>query len=321
MNLLDVRDLSVEFHVTRGVLRRARTTIRAVQDVSFVIHPRETLGLVGESGCGKSTLSRAILRLVRPSRGSVFLGGHDFLAMRGKELREARRKAQMVFQDPVNSLNPRLTIEDIIGEGLDVHRLTRTSRERRAAIVEVLEDVGLHSSALSRYPHEFSGGQRQRIGIARALAVKPDLLVCDEPVSALDVSIQAQILNLLKGLQQSRGLASLFIAHDLAAVEYVSHRIMVMYLGRIVEEAPTPDLIRTPKHPYTQALIASAPDFGSGPKSPARLGGEMPPVTRPPSGCPFHPRCPLAKDFCRESMPELRSLGSTRRVACHVAEN
>lgn len=259
MSLLEVRNLSVEFHVTRGVLRRTRTTIRAVQEVSFQIEPGETLGLVGESGCGKTTLSRAILRLIRPTRGQVFLEGRDFLAMRGRELREARRKLQMVFQDPVNSLNPRLTVEDIVGEGIDVHRLARDRQERRDAVVDVLEQVGLHSSALGRYPHEFSGGQRQRIGIARALAVKPELLVCDEPVSALDVSIQAQILNLLKSLQASRGLACLFIAHDLAAVEHVSRRIIVMYQGRIVEEGSASELIRTPKQPYTQTLIAAAP--------------------------------------------------------------
>ena len=245
MNLLEVKNLKVHFPVKHGMFSRVRESVKAVDDVSFSIAPGETLGLVGESGCGKTTLGRAIVRLVEPTAGEISLDGEDILKMSGAELRARRRKFQMIFQDPYGSLNPRMTVEQIVGEALDIHKLTDSKSARQKRIFELLKDVGLDPVYAQRYPHEFSGGQRQRIGIARALAVEPKLIICDEPVSALDVSVQAQIINLLRDLQQQRGIAYLFIAHDLAVVEHISHRVMVMYLGKIVETADAKTLSAT----------------------------------------------------------------------------
>jgi oligopeptide transport system ATP-binding protein len=260
VNLLEVKNLKVHFPVKHGIFSRVQHHVKAVDDVSLTISAGETLGLVGESGCGKTTLGRAILRLVEPTAGQIFLEGEDITELRGNELRKRRRNFQMIFQDPYSSLNPRMTVSQIIGEAIDIHDLADSSDARRARINDLLRAVGLDASHADRYPHEFSGGQRQRIGIARALAVEPKLIVCDEPVSALDVSVQAQIVNLLMDLQQQRGLAYLFIAHDLAVVEHISRRVIVMYRGRAVELAESKKLVRAPKHPYTQALLSAVPE-------------------------------------------------------------
>ncbi|HEV2692993.1 MAG TPA: dipeptide ABC transporter ATP-binding protein [Verrucomicrobiae bacterium] len=320
MSLLAVKNLKVHFPVKPGLFRRAHETVKAVDGVSFELAPGETLGLVGESGCGKSTLGRAILRLVEPTAGEIFLAGENITRLTGAALRARRRKFQMIFQDPFGSLNPRFTVEDIVGEALDIHGLTDSSSARRKRIAELLQAVGLDAAYAQRYPHEFSGGQRQRIGIARALAVEPELIICDEPVSALDVSVQAQIINLLRDLQEQRGLAYLFIAHDLAVVEHISHRVLVMYLGKIVESAGARELIRSPQHPYTQALISAVPEVDPDSKRQRiLLPGDVPSPIHPPAGCPFHPRCPIAEARCRTEPPPLRELGQHRSAACHLA--
>ncbi len=321
MNLLEVQNLKVHFPVKSGVFSRAREFVRAVDDVSFSIAPGETLGLVGESGCGKTTLGRAIVRLVEPTAGNVLLAGEDLTQMNEAELRPRRRKLQMIFQDPFSSLNPRLTVEDIIGEPLDLHQLAESKSARAARVADLLRAVGLDAAYAQRYPHEFSGGQRQRIGIARALAVEPRLIVCDEPVSALDVSVQAQIINLLQDLQQQHGLAYLFIAHDLAVVEHISHRVMVMYLGRIVELGEAREVISAPKHPYTQALISAVPELDPEVKrSRIVLGGEVPSPLNPPGGCPFHPRCPRAElPRCAQEPPLSREVRPRHHASCHFA--
>lgn len=322
MNLLEVQNLKVHFPVKRGLLDRAQQFVQAVDDVSFTIAPGETLGLVGESGCGKSTLGRAIVRLVEPTAGRILFEGKDLTEMTGNELRERRKRLQMIFQDPFGSLNPRMTVEDIIGEALDIHDLTESPAARRARVGDLLRAVGLDHAYAQRYPHEFSGGQRQRIGIARALAVEPRLIVCDEPVSALDVSVQAQIINLLQDLQQQRGIAYLFIAHDLAVVEHISRRVMVMYLGKVVELAEARDVIRDPKHPYTQALISAVPEVNPDSKRERiLLPGDVPSPIRPPGGCRFHPRCPLSdKQRCETESPALRNVSESRLAACHLAK-
>ena len=320
MPLLEVRHLKVSFPVNQGVFRRGRTHVRAVDDVSFSIEPGETLGLVGESGCGKTTLGRAVIRLIEPTAGSVRFEGAEIISLNSTALQAARRKFQMIFQDPYTSLDPRMNIEGIIGEALDIHRLAGSGKERRERIGSLLENVGLDRTHLGRYPHEFSGGQRQRIGIARALAVQPKLIVCDEPVSALDVSVQAQIVNLLRDLQRTHGIAYLFVAHDLAVVEHISQRMLVMYLGKIVESGPAKAVCRSPKHPYTQALISAVPVVD--PESKRRrivLPGEPPSPISPPSGCPFHPRCPIAEARCRTDAPALRQAGDGHQAACHLA--
>jgi peptide/nickel transport system ATP-binding protein len=318
VNLIEVSHLKVHFPIRPGLLGRPREQVKAVDGVDFQIAPGETLGLVGESGCGKSTLGRATLRLIEPVSGQILFEGKDITRLRGSELRLRRCQFQMIFQDPVGSLNPRLTVEDLIGEALDIHQLCESRAERRARVHELLGSVGLDPEHAGRYPHEFSGGQRQRIGIARALAVEPKLIVCDEPVSALDVSVQAQIINLLRDLQREQGLAYLFIAHDLAVVEHISQRIMVMYLGRVVEQAEAKSLLREPKHPYTQALISAVPVADPGSKRKRIvLVGDVPSPVRPPSGCPFHTRCPLAEPRCMKERPELRKIGPDHEVACH----
>jgi oligopeptide/dipeptide ABC transporter ATP-binding protein len=319
--LLEVTNLKVHFPVKPGMFSRAREFVKAVDDVSFAIAPGETLGLVGESGCGKTTLGRAIVRLVEPTAGSVLLNGEDITRMGGSALRARRRKFQMIFQDPYGSLNPRMTVEQIVGEALDIHQLTDSKSARQKRIAELLNAVGLDQVYAQRYPHEFSGGQRQRIGIARALAVEPELIICDEPVSALDVSVQAQIINLLQDLQQQRGIAYLFIAHDLAVVEHISRRVMVMYLGKIVETAEAKSIIREPRHPYTQALISAIPEVD--PESKRRriiLPGDVPSPIHPPTGCPFHPRCPVAEVRCKAEVPAVREISSGHWVVCHLAK-
>ena len=319
--LLEVKDLKVHFPVKRGLFRPALESVKAVDDVSFSIAGGETLGLVGESGCGKTTLGRAIVRLVEPTAGNVSLDGREITSVNGAILRTHRRKLQMIFQDPYGSLNPRMTVENIIGEALDIHQLAENKPARRKRIAELLHAVGLDPAYAQRYPHEFSGGQRQRIGIARALAVEPKLIVCDEPVSALDVSVQAQIVNLLQDLQQQRGLAYLFIAHDLAVVEHISRRVMVMYLGKTVELADAKTIIRAPKHPYTQALISAVPVVDPDSKRQRIiLPGDVPSPIHPPAGCPFHPRCPIAEERCRTEIPSLREIISGHKVACHLAK-
>ena len=289
--------------------------------MSFEIAQSETLGLVGESGCGKSTVGRTILRLQEPTSGRTVFDGIDVFTLGRVELRRLRRRMQIVFQDPYGSLNPRMRIGDAVAEGIEIHRLAKRS-EIPMRVAALLEEVGLDPGYARRYPHEFSGGQRQRIGIARALAVEPSFVVCDEPVSALDVSVQAQVLNLLVDLQRRRGLSYLFIAHDLAVVRQVAHRVAVMYLGRIVEIGPTEELLRHPRHPYTVALLSAVPEPDpAGQKQRIVLPGDPPSPSTPPPGCPFHPRCfhPLKSDRCRSELPLLRQVGGTQ-AACHYAE-
>jgi oligopeptide transport system ATP-binding protein len=320
VNILEVKNLKVHFPVKRGLFSRVHESVKAVDGVSFNIAPGETLGLVGESGCGKSTLGRAIMRLVEPTAGEILLAGENITQMNGSALRSRRRKFQMIFQDPFGSLNPRMTVEQIVGEALDIHGLTDSKSARQKRISELLKDVGLDPVYAQRYPHEFSGGQRQRIGIARALAVEPELIICDEPVSALDVSVQAQIINLLGDLQQEHGIAYLFIAHDLAVVEHISRRVMVMYLGKIVETADAKTIIRDPQHPYTQALISAVPEVDPDSKRQRIvLPGDVPSPIHPPSGCPFHPRCPIAEEKCKTEIPAFRDVGNGHFASCHFA--
>ena len=308
-------------------ISRMPATVRAVTEVDLEIRRGETLGLVGESGCGKSTLGRTILRLYEPSAGQIAFDAIDVTAMPQRELRPLRRRMQMIFQDPYASLNPRMTVGAAIGEPLVIHRLAASAAERAERVAELLARVGLRPDAARRYPHEFSGGQRQRIGIARALACKPEFIVCDEPISALDVSIQAQIVNLLDDLQQAERLTYLFISHDLKIVQHISDRVAVMYLGRIVELADARTLYATPKHPYTQALLSAVPRIDSKTRPGTRrerilLAGDVPSPIDPPAGCAFHPRCPVKvkPEACFRELPRLRVLQNGARAACHVAE-
>jgi oligopeptide/dipeptide ABC transporter ATP-binding protein len=314
--LISVEHLEKYFPVRAGLLRREKAWVQAVDDVSFSIQNGETLGLVGESGCGKTTVGRSILRLVEPTRGSVRYDGREIIDLRGQELKKIRRNMQIIFQDPYASLDPRMPVGDSLTEGLRIHKIG-TRRDHQAISVELLKKVGLEEYHARRYPHEFSGGQRQRIGIARALALRPKFIVADEPVSALDVSIQAQILNLMKELQKEFELTYLFIAHNLSVVEHISDRVAVMYLGKIVELARREELYRNPLHPYTQALMSAIPiPDPSRRKERIILSGDVPSPLHPPSGCRFHPRCPVVMEQCSQEIPQFKSHNSDHFVAC-----
>ena len=319
-DMLIVQNLKTYFPVRSGVFQRVSAWVKAVDDVSFTVKEGETFGLVGESGCGKTTVSRSILRLIPANGGSVFFDGQDVFNLRKNELKALRRNMQIVFQDPYSSLDPRMPVGDIIAESLLIHGM-KDSKQRNVVVQEMLAKVGLNPYHAHRYPHEFSGGQRQRIGIARALALNPRFIVCDEPVSALDVSIQSQILNLLKDLQREYGFSYLFVAHDLSVVEHISDRVGVMYLGKLVETSTREQLFSEPLHPYTRALMSAIPV-----PDPRRkrerivLTGEVPSPLNPPSGCRFHPRCPIAKDVCKQEEPKFEEKRPGHWVACHLVE-
>jgi oligopeptide transport system ATP-binding protein len=317
--LLRVKNLKKYFPIRGGLFSREVARVHAVDDVSFDIYPGETLGLVGESGCGKSTTGRAILRLIEPTAGEVSFDGKNVTTLDKRALRALRKEMQIIFQDPYASLNPRMTVGSIVGEALVIHKLAATKREREERVVKILETVGLSADHLRRYPHEFSGGQRQRIGIARSLAVSPKFIVADEPVSALDVSIQAQIINLLEDLQKQFGLTYLFIAHDLSVVEHISTRVAVMYLGKIVELAPAKDLYTNPKHPYTEALLSAVPiPDPTVKRKRILLEGDVPSPIKPPSGCRFHTRCPIRVASCSQNEQVLKEISPGHWVACQV---
>ncbi len=319
--LLEIKNLKKYFPVKAGVFRRTVAHVKAVDDISFHINKGETLGLVGESGCGKSTAGRTILRLLEATEGEITFEGHNLLELDKRELREMRKEMQIIFQDPYASLNPRMTVADIVGEPIDIHGLAANKKERNERVTEILDTVGLGTEYMKRYPHEFSGGQRQRIGVARALAVDPSLIIADEPVSALDVSIQAQVINLLQDLQKDFSLTYLFIAHDLSVVKHISDRVAVMYLGKLVEVADKQKLFDDPKHPYTQSLLSAIPVADPTYKSDRIiLEGDVPSPVNPPSGCRFHPRCPYAMEICSEVEPEYKDYGEGHYAACHLLE-
>ena len=319
-NLLEIRSLIKHYPVTSGILtQRVVGLVKAVDNISFFIRRGETLGLVGESGCGKTTTGRCILHLENPTSGEVLFEGKNLSEMANEELRTLRPRLQVIFQDPYSSLNPRMTIGQIIGEPPSVHKMIESKAEYREKVSELLSVVGLNPNMVDRYPHELSGGQRQRVGVARALSMKPSFIVCDEPISALDVSIQAQIINLLEELQEQYGLTYLFIAHDLSVVRHISNRIVVMYLGKIAEVADRNELYENPLHPYTQALISAVPipdPAVEAKRKPIILQGEVPSPLNPPAGCVFHPRCTIATNECKQAVPELREIGADHQVAC-----
>ncbi len=319
-NLIEVNHLKKYFYKSSGFIHKKTEVVKAVDDVSFAIRKGETLGLVGESGCGKSTTGRSIIRLYKPTSGEILYDGTDIAGLSKKELISYRKKMQMIFQDPYASLNPRMTVADIVGEAIDIYHL-ETGKAREERIEYLLHVVGMNKEHASRYPHEFSGGQRQRIGIARALAIDPEFIICDEPISALDVSIQAQVVNMLKDLQEERNLTYLFIAHDLSMVKHISDRVGVMYLGSMVELAEKEELYSHPLHPYTQALLSSIPIADPDESERAErieLNGDIPSPVNPPSGCKFCTRCPYATAVCREITPVLQDAGSGHLAACHL---
>ena len=318
MNLLEIRDLKKHFPVGEGLFSRQKEVVKAVDGVSLTVEEGETLGIVGESGCGKSTLGRTILRLIEPTSGEIYFESKNLLGLSQRELRDTRRQMQIIFQDPYASLNPRMRVGDIVGEGLEIHKLAK-GKEKRERVMELLHQVGLREDHYARYPHEFSGGQRQRIGIARALAVNPRFIVADEPVSSLDVSIQAQIINLLQELQEKMHLTYFFISHDLRVVEHISHRVAIMYLGKIVEIAKSDTIYQDAKHPYTRALLSAVPlPDTSRKKERTVLEGDVPSPVHPPPGCSFHPRCPYRETICDKSEPPLEFDAIHHGVACHV---
>lgn len=318
MSLLEIRNLKKYFSVGSGFFSRQKGDVRAVDGVTLAVEEGETLGLVGESGCGKSTLGRSIIRLIEPTDGEIIFQGKQLLRLSQREMREMRKEMQIIFQDPYASLNPRMRVGAIVGEGLEIHGLA-SGRGKRDRVMELLHRVGLREEHYDRYPHEFSGGQRQRIGIARALAVSPKFIVADEPVSSLDVSIQAQIINLLQELQESMRLTFFFISHDLRVVEHVSHRVAIMYLGKIVEVARSETIYQDSKHPYTRALLSAVPVIDpNGKKERMVLEGDVPSPVHPPPGCSFHPRCPFREKICSEVEPELEYDAGGHGVACHV---
>ena len=316
--LLSVRNLSMHFPIYKGLFRRQVGVVKAVDDVSFDIYEGETLGVVGESGCGKSTTGRAILRLYTPTAGSIMLGGHDLSALEGDELRRLRPEMQMIFQDPQACLNPRMTVGAIIAEPLLEHRPQMGRKAREQKVRDLLDAVGMNPDFANRYPHEFSGGQRQRIGIARALALDPKFIVCDEPIAALDVSIQAQVVNLLEDLQDRLGLTYLFISHDLSMVRHIADRVAVMYLGKVVELAPRDALYDEPLHPYTKALLSAVPTVEPTGRERVILKGDVPNPANPPKGCNFCTRCPAATDRCHAEDPDWREVAPGRFAACHL---
>lgn len=328
--LLEVQGLKKYFPVRKGVFRRVVAHVKAVDDISFFIRKGETLGLVGESGCGKTTAGRSILRLIEPTAGKVNLFSQtgnsqikefDVTTLGKRELKNLRKEMQIIFQDPYSSLNPRMTVGDIIGEPLIIHKIAR-GKEKNRRVRELLEAVGLKPQHMKRYPHEFSGGQRQRIGVARALALDPQLIICDEPVTALDVSIQAQVLNLMQDLQEEFGLTYLFIAHDLSVIEHISDRVAVMYLGKLAEMSENDELFKNPKHPYTEALMSAVPVADPDiEKERIILKGDVPSPVDPPPGCYFHPRCPYAQSVCSQEEPEFKDYGAEHYVSCHFADS
>ena len=316
--LIEVNDLKKHFPIRKGILRRPAGAVRAVDGVSFAIEEGETLGLVGESGCGKTTVGRTVLRLIEPTSGEIRVRGQEISGLSKTEMRPLRRQMQIVFQDPFSSLNPRIRAGDIVGEPLKVHGVGDKA-ERADRVAKLFQRVGLRPQQMTNYPHQFSGGQRQRVSIARALALDPGFIVADEPVSALDVSIQAQVINLLMDLQQELGLSYLFVSHNLAVVEHISHRVAVMYLGRIVEYADKLSLFANPQHPYTEALLAAVPlPDPALTRTRQRVTGDVPSPINPPSGCHFHPRCPIAVDRCKVERPELREVAPGHQAACHL---
>lgn len=320
--LIEVRDLKKYFPVRGAIIGGKKQVLKAVDGVTFSIYKGETLGLVGESGCGKTTVGRTILKLYSPTDGRIIFNGNDITDLNDRQIRPYRKKMQIIFQDPYASLNPRMTVGDIIAESIDIHNIAR-GEERKAIIYDLLGKVGLSKEHVNRYPHEFSGGQRQRIGIARALAVNPEFIVCDEPISALDVSIQAQIVNLLEDLQDKLGLTYLFIAHDLSMVKHISDRVGVMYLGKLVELAPSDELYDRPLHPYTRALLSAIPvpdPDATQQRKCIILEGDVPTPINPPSGCRFRTRCPIARKMCAEEEPVMKDYGGGHMVACHFVE-